>query len=272
MKTAKVKPPGVEDWASKVVAAELGTPVAVHDDGSQQSMYDLRVGPPDAPHMAIEVAGAVDPVQTATWNTGPAKGPLHLALKGDWIVTLAPSANMKIVRQALEGVLQQMEAVGLSEADRQFDEKVSPGGLEDQMNAIDVLSANRFREAGSGKVHLTMPGTGGAVDSAGTSVPDWVGTFLAHPSRADVVSKLKNSGAPKAEVAAHTAATPIRGDRGMGLPNPVVLRRLLGRGDVAAREAADRNHDARPSRAQRVAAPGQPTIRGPPQSGRARAG
>jgi hypothetical protein len=199
MKTAKVKPPSVEEWASKVVAAELGTPVAVHDDGSQQSMYDLRVGPPDAPHMAIEVAGAVDPVQTATWNTGPAKGPLQLALKGDWIVTLAPSAKMKIVRRVLEGVLQQMEAIGLSEADRQFDEEVSPAGLQDQMNAIDVVSANRFREAGSGKVHMTIPGTGGAVDSAGTSVPDWVGTFLAHPSRADVVSKLKNSGAPKAE-------------------------------------------------------------------------
>ena len=48
-------------------------------------------------------------------------------------------------------------------------------------------------------MHLTMPGAAGPVDSAGFSVPDWVGTFLAHPLRADVVSKLKNSGAPKAE-------------------------------------------------------------------------
>jgi len=48
MKTAKAKPPGVEEWAAKVVAAELGMPVEVHDDGSQQSMYDLRVGPPGA--------------------------------------------------------------------------------------------------------------------------------------------------------------------------------------------------------------------------------
>jgi len=162
MKTAKVKPPGVEEWASKVVAAELGTPVAIHDDGSQQSMYDLRVGPPDAPHMAIEVAGAVDPVQTATWNTGPAKGPLHLALKGDWIVTLAPSAKMKNVRQALEGVLQQMEAIGLSEADRQFDEEVFTAGLEDQMNAIHVVSAKSLSRGRQRKGALDDAGCGRA--------------------------------------------------------------------------------------------------------------
>ena len=40
-----------------------------------------------------------------------------------------------------------------------------------------------------------MPGTGGAVDSQGTAVPGWVGQFLRHPDREDVIQKLRRSGA-----------------------------------------------------------------------------
>lgn len=48
---------------------------------------------------------------------------------------------------------------------------------------------------GSGKVHLGMPGTGGAVDDKGNEVPKWLGDFLRDPAREDVLSKLQTSGA-----------------------------------------------------------------------------
>lgn len=199
MKTPRVKPPGVEEWARKVVEMHLGVPVVVHDDGSAPSMYDLRVGPYAAPEVAIEVAGAVDPLQTETWNMGPGKGPIQLSLSGDWIVVVEAGAKMKTLKNSLEGLLQQMEALQVSEADLHFGPHTVPDKLANQMEAVGLVSANRYRVSGSGKVHMTMPGAGGVVDDTGSSLPEWVSTFLADPVRADAVSKLAKSGAPRAE-------------------------------------------------------------------------
>src|SRR2546428_3688676 len=74
----------VERWARRVVEEELQRTVELHDDQSQPSMFDLRVGPADPPAIAIECVGAVDPIRVETWNVGPAKGAMRLALKGDW--------------------------------------------------------------------------------------------------------------------------------------------------------------------------------------------
>lgn len=43
-----------EEWARRIIEQELHYIVTLHDDGSQPSMYDLRVGTVDAPNMAIE--------------------------------------------------------------------------------------------------------------------------------------------------------------------------------------------------------------------------
>ena len=51
-------------------------------------IYDLRVGPADAPEVAIECVGSVDSKFTETWNVGPAKGPFTFSVKGDWTVTI----------------------------------------------------------------------------------------------------------------------------------------------------------------------------------------
>ncbi len=47
-------------------------------------MFDLRVGPAEAPSLAIEVAGAVDQERTETWNVGPAKSGRQWNVTGDW--------------------------------------------------------------------------------------------------------------------------------------------------------------------------------------------
>ena len=84
-----------EEWAGRIIETELNCVVVIHDDGSKPSMYDLRIGSADAPEMAVECVGTVDPKLTETWNLGPAEGPLKLALKGDWLITLTPSIWIK---------------------------------------------------------------------------------------------------------------------------------------------------------------------------------
>ncbi len=42
----------------------------------------------------------------------------------------------------------------------------------------------------TGTVHLTMPGRGGIVDTAGITLPPWIETFLSDPARSDTIRKL----------------------------------------------------------------------------------
>lgn len=99
-----------ETWAQSVVAEATGACVHVHDDGSEPSMYDLRVGPAADPDVAIEVTGAVDPEFTATWNTGPATRALMLPLRGDWSVTIQPGTYVNQIAPQLEALLRLIEA------------------------------------------------------------------------------------------------------------------------------------------------------------------
>jgi hypothetical protein len=69
---------------------ELRRNVALKDDSSMPSIYDLRVGPADAPEVAVECVGAIDPIFTEAYNVGPVREPLELAIKGDWTITLTP--------------------------------------------------------------------------------------------------------------------------------------------------------------------------------------
>jgi hypothetical protein len=43
-----------EEWARRIVEKELNRAVVINDNGSAPGMYDLRVGPADAPEVAIE--------------------------------------------------------------------------------------------------------------------------------------------------------------------------------------------------------------------------
>ena len=103
-----------EEWARRVVEKELRRSVIVNDDGSRDGMYDLRIGPADAPKLAVEVVGAVDPTRAETWSVGPSKGPLELALRGDWIIMLTPCARINAIKKRLEPLLQELEDRELS--------------------------------------------------------------------------------------------------------------------------------------------------------------
>jgi hypothetical protein len=190
----------VERWAQRVVEEELQQTVELHDDQSQPSMYDLRVGPVDAPTMAIECVGAVDPLRVETWNIGPAKGPLSLALEGDWTVFLMRNARIKGLEARLEPILRRCEETGaVTNLHVDWALRRSHPDLYAELRGLRVQSANCYRWPGRGKVYLTMEGIGGAVDEDGTTIPPWIGDFLGAPERADVLSKLAKSGAAGCE-------------------------------------------------------------------------
>ena len=186
---------GEEEWARRIVEKELGRSVVVNDDGSRPGMYDLRIGPANAPELAIECVGAVDQTRAETWNVGPAKGPLELPLRGDWIITLTPSARIKVIKKRLGPLLQELEDRGHSSFSVYRALRWGDSAVFEELESLGVVSGSCFRLPGTGKVSLTMEGTGGAVDSQGTAVPGWVGQFLRDPAREDVLRKLQLSDA-----------------------------------------------------------------------------
>lgn len=179
-----------EEWARRIVQAELGRPVHLNDDGRSPSQYDLRIGSVDAPEVAIEVVGAVDKLFTETWNIGPAEGPLHLPIEGDWILEITTECRVKKLRDAAESLLQELELRGIENVQVEHRLHWTDEPLFNQLNDVGIRWARCYRSPGSGTVHLTMPGIGGAVDNAGAALPTWLGEFLRDARRADVIRKL----------------------------------------------------------------------------------
>ena len=184
-----------EEWARRIVQKELRQSVVVNDDGSRPGMYDLRIGPADAPELAVECVRAMDQTRAETSSVSHRKGPLELALRGDWDIRHTRSARIKVIEKRLGPLLRKLEDRGL----RRFSLHYVPGwrdeSLLEELESLGVESGSCFRLPGTGKVILTMTGTGGAVDSQGTAVPGWVGQFLRDPARKDVLRKLQRSDA-----------------------------------------------------------------------------
>lgn len=160
-------------------------------------MYDLRVGPVDAPELAVECVGAVDLTRAETRNIGPARGPLERALRGDWFVTLTRNARIKAMEQRIGPLLRELEDQGVSELALDRGMRWRDSAVLEELESLGVTYASCFRLPGEGKVHRTMEGTGGGVvDPQGTAVPGWVSEFLRDPAQEDVLLKLQRSGAP----------------------------------------------------------------------------
>ncbi len=184
----------------------------VNDDGSAPGMYDLRIGPENRPEIAIECVGAVDSTFAELWNIGPAQGLWTLSLRGDWTVCLSMEACIGDLRDSLETVLQELEARQIDSIDVDGRES-SDDRLSTRMQRLCITYAYCHRPSGSGKVDLSPPGVGGAVDEQGTAVPDWLSEFLRGRDRADVLAKLERSRAPQRHafviVAFHGAPWPV---------------------------------------------------------------
>jgi hypothetical protein len=106
-----------EEIARKTIIHELGQDVEQHDDGSQQGMYDLRVGSADNPTIVIEVTAARDKTSSQIENTVAPSVPLE-PHAGSWLVELrngqqprdVPTAAQEIVRLARQASVTEWEA------------------------------------------------------------------------------------------------------------------------------------------------------------------
>ena len=185
----------VERWAQQIIEKALDCPVVVHDDGSQPSMYDLRIGAVEVPDVAIECVGAVDPVRTETWKVGPGKGHLRLRVKGDWIIGIAPEAHIGTIRQHVESILRDLEERDVHRVSVGHLFKSHNYQLLHKLESLGIGHAYCFSMPGSGRVFMTIEGTGGWVDSAGSTLPQWIEEFLCDPEREDVLFKLRHTGA-----------------------------------------------------------------------------
>jgi hypothetical protein len=186
----------VEESAKQIIEKELNRPVVVHDDGSKPSMYDLRIGPAEAPDVAIECVGAVDPDRTETWNVGPGKGPLRLpGVKGDWTVTIARDARIRRLRERLGPILRDLEERDVLRVSEGTLYRGHDYELLDKLEALGIQHAWCNSMPGTGRVDWTMEGVGGAVDSAGIALSEWIEGFLRDPEREDVLFKLRQTSA-----------------------------------------------------------------------------
>jgi hypothetical protein len=190
----------VEAWAQRIVEKELKQTVVVHDDNSAPRMYDLRIGAIDAPDVAIECVRAADSTFAETWNAGPAKGPFQLSISGDWNIAITTNARVKVIKQNVEPLLQNLEGKGIENMYVDHRLKWQDAVLFEEFESLGITHAFRYREQGAGRVDLLMPGIGGAVDVRGDSVPEWVKEFLKDSARQDVLLKLQQSGATECHV------------------------------------------------------------------------
>jgi hypothetical protein len=133
------------------------------------------------------------------WNTGPAKGPLQLPVAGAWYITLRSEANIKAVKKGLTELLLTLEAAGLAEASAEVPYGRQDPALSAALDRLSIDHATRVSSGDAGTIHLGSVPIVSSVDSTGSQVVAWVGEFLRHPTKADVLSKLRNSKAPRKE-------------------------------------------------------------------------
>ena len=148
----------------------------------------------EAPSLAIEVVGAVDREWTETWNVGPASSGRPWNVVGDWMLTIEPGTRIRTLRRDLPQLLVSLEGIGVSDVRvrgaTEGHRHVLGDELADALEALGVHSLACIDSAGSGKVHMTMPGQGGMVHVDGNLIADWVVRFLTHEEQADVLHKL----------------------------------------------------------------------------------
>jgi hypothetical protein len=92
-----------------------GALVTTHDDGSQPSMYDLRISYRDGRFGAVQVTAAAHPEALALWRHIGGGRWIEPSLRGGWAISLTPTANYKRLKAELPTLLLQLESKGVTD-------------------------------------------------------------------------------------------------------------------------------------------------------------
>jgi hypothetical protein len=115
-------------------------------------------------------------------------------------VGVSDNVRIKDLRRGLEALLRELEMRGVSGVRADHLLLQCEPQLYRRMQMLEVRDAFAYAIDGTGKVTVSVPGAGGAVDECGSSVAPWLGRFLRDPGQADVLQKLERSGAPDRQV------------------------------------------------------------------------
>ena len=159
-----------EEWARLVLGKHLGRVAEMHDDGTQDSMCDLRVGTVEAPEIAIECVQDADPDAIRVWKKGPAGGPHQIETKGDWLVELSSSCQVAKLPRRLAPLLAILHSSGLLHMDLESTIQSTASHIARELVELGVTGVECINVNGNGRVHFTMSSPGGIVD------PDWGGS------------------------------------------------------------------------------------------------
>lgn len=161
-----------EEWARGVVERELGVPVVIHDDNSDNYMYDLEAYLPGEQIAAIEVTAAHD--QRLAELYGVLDGRLILGgIVGGWNVHIRPTARYRRVVKALPCLLADLEQRGISTLRAADSADLEAFGIEWAWQGSTSFP-------GSVYVHLDLPSerTGGYVTSDTGPLLEWIEAVL----------------------------------------------------------------------------------------------
>ena len=186
--------------ARLVIERHLSRAVQRNDDGSRDSMYDLRVGAPGSAEFAIECVQNTCPEAMLVWKKGPARGPLQLKTVGNWVVELSASCRVDRLRAKLGPLLATLHSAGCLHWDIGSAEERAIFSTTKDLAELGVTGVLCDNPDGNGRVYLSMARPGGMVDPTGADLADWVTKFLASEKRADVRYKLSISGATNRHV------------------------------------------------------------------------
>jgi hypothetical protein len=187
-----------EVWARDCIRQALpGSRVDQHDDGSESGMYDFTVTYPDGTTGAVEITAAADGQQIELWKAvRPGGMPLvEPTLKGGWIVRILPSTRAKNLVRQLPGLLRGAEQAGLRTV---RGNRESADQLASLAGRLGIIEASQGFVKQPGRIIVMPPErpeqTGGYVPDTGDPLAQWLGAWIADPSRPDNLSKLAGSG------------------------------------------------------------------------------
>jgi hypothetical protein len=193
-----------ERWEAALIENALGGVVQGHDDGSRNSMYDLKLLRPGHPLAAVEETAAADGAFIELWNlvNGSGERWIDPALHGGWLLTLHPTTRAKRLRSEAPSFLRDLEIHGVTEV--VVPEVVVPDSLDGasadvtRARALGIVRATSGSTAFPGAIYLTVEipheRRSSFVEASGDTTAAWVGTFLSNPRQADVLSKLRDAG------------------------------------------------------------------------------
>lgn len=193
-----------EQWAATVISKALGVDVVVHDDGTENGMYDLDICYSDARVGAVEVTTVTDPEVTALWKLINTSKDVwrESSLVGGWLISLWPAARAKRLKSDLAAFLADLESRGVTAFSGDGDWRYP---REAEAGRLGIARGEQGPSSRPGSIYfiveLPPEQSGGAVPNTGDLVAHWVGEWVRDPARQDNLSKLHASGVAERHLA-----------------------------------------------------------------------